>query len=73
MAQFKRVILLLFYIFLLLVSGGKSVETEILKEKDSQRKKEGIFYTPEYITSYIVKEAVGGWLEDRKKERAYPF
>ncbi|UXE65673.1 MAG: N-6 DNA methylase [Chryseotalea sp. WA131a] len=33
-----------------------------------KRKKDGIFYTPEYITRYMVKEAVGGWLEDRKKE-----
>jgi hypothetical protein len=35
---------------------------------DSKRKKDGIFYTPEYITRYMVKEAVGGWLDDRKKE-----
>lgn len=34
----------------------------------TKRKKDGIFYTPEYITQYMVKEAVGGWLEDRKKE-----
>lgn len=34
----------------------------------SKRKKDGIFYTPDYITHYMVKEAVGGWLEDRKKE-----
>jgi hypothetical protein len=34
----------------------------------TKRKKDGIFYTPDYITHYMVKEAVGGWLEDRKKE-----
>lgn len=34
----------------------------------TKRKKDGIFYTPDYITRYIVKEAVGGWLEDRKRE-----
>ncbi|MFM8743922.1 MAG: Eco57I restriction-modification methylase domain-containing protein, partial [Cytophagales bacterium] len=34
----------------------------------SKRKKDGIFYTPDYITRYMVKEAVGGWLDDRKKE-----
>ena len=34
----------------------------------TKRKKDGIFYTPEYITHYMVKEAVGGWLDDRKKE-----
>ncbi len=36
--------------------------------KKGKRKKEGIFYTPEYITRYIVDEAVGGWLADRKSE-----
>lgn len=41
---------------------------ETFDEKRGKRKKDGIFYTPEYITRYIVKEAVGGWLEDRKKE-----
>lgn len=34
----------------------------------SKRKKDGIFYTPDYITHYMVKEAVGGWLDDRKRE-----
>jgi len=37
-------------------------------KKEGKRKKEGIYYTPEYITKYIVEQAVGGWLEDRKKE-----
>jgi type I restriction-modification system DNA methylase subunit len=32
------------------------------------RKKDGVYYTPDYITRYIVKEAVGGWLDDRRKE-----
>ncbi|MCY7353264.1 MAG: Eco57I restriction-modification methylase domain-containing protein [Cytophagaceae bacterium] len=34
----------------------------------SKRKKDGIFYTPEYITQYMVKAAVGGWLDDRRRE-----
>lgn len=33
-----------------------------------KRKKDGIFYTPEYITRYIVQETVGGYLEERKQE-----
>ncbi len=33
-----------------------------------KRKKDGIFYTPEYITRYIVQETVGGYLEERKAE-----
>ncbi len=36
--------------------------------KQSKRKKEGIFYTPESITRYIVEHAIGGWLEDRQHE-----
>lgn len=44
---------------------------ETFDEKKGKRKKDGIFYTPEYITRYIVKEAVGGWLEDRKKELGF--
>jgi type I restriction-modification system DNA methylase subunit len=37
-------------------------------KKKSKRKKDGIFYTPPYITRYIVEQAVGGWLNDRKQE-----
>ncbi len=33
-----------------------------------KRKKDGIFYTPEYITRYIVQETIGGYLEERKQE-----
>lgn len=45
---------------------GKEVD-----KKQGKRKKDGIFYTPEYITRYIVDEAVGGWLEDKKKELGF--
>ena len=38
---------------------------------NGKRKKEGIFYTPEYITRYIVKEAIGGWMDDRKRELGF--
>lgn len=47
--------------------GAKS-ETE---RKLSKRKKDGIYYTPAYITRYIVEQAVGGWLNDRKKELGF--
>ncbi len=36
--------------------------------KQGKRKKDGIFYTPEYITRYLVEQAVGGWLEARRQE-----
>jgi type I restriction-modification system DNA methylase subunit len=32
------------------------------------RKREGIFYTPDYITRYIVRHSVGAWLDERKEE-----
>ena len=40
-------------------------------ESESRRKKEGIYYTPRYITSYIVENAVGEYLEDKKEELGY--
>ena len=36
--------------------------------KQSKRKQDGIFYTPDYITRYIVGQAVGGWLRERRRE-----
>lgn len=33
-------------------------------KKNSKRKKDGIFYTPEYITHYIVEETIGRYLEE---------
>lgn len=38
----------------------------VQKADTSKRKKEGVFYTPDYITRYIVEQAVGGWLDDRE-------
>jgi hypothetical protein len=40
----------------------------LAKDTVGKRKKDGIFYTPEYITRYIVQETVGGYLEERKAE-----
>ena len=33
-------------------------------KKNTKRKKDGIFYTPEYITHYIVEETIGRYLEE---------
>jgi type I restriction-modification system DNA methylase subunit len=41
-----------------LAEGGEAVA------KNSKRKKDGIYYTPEYITRYIVKNAVGAYLDE---------
>jgi hypothetical protein len=40
-------------------------EAEPGKDKVSRRKREGAFYTPDYITRYIVEQAMGGVLRDR--------
>jgi type I restriction-modification system DNA methylase subunit len=48
-----------------------SAEEKYDLRKNGKRKKEGIFYTPEYITRYIVKEAIGRWLDDRKRELGF--
>ncbi|CAK6481073.1 Eco57I restriction-modification methylase domain-containing protein [Peribacillus castrilensis] len=39
---------------------------ELKKETSSTRKLEGIFYTPDFITEYIVEHSVGTWLENQK-------
>lgn len=46
-------------------SDGKEIDTG---KKENKRKKDGIFYTPEYIVDYIVKNSLGKLLEE--KERA---
>ncbi len=45
-------------------------EKQVIR-KNGKRKKDGIFYTPEYITRNIVKESIGGWLDDRKIELGF--
>ena len=40
------------------------IRGETVDKKKSKRKKEGIYYTPEYITRYIVENTVGKVLED---------
>ncbi len=57
------------------ISDLEEIKAEIsgerIDKKKGKRKKEGIYYTPEYITRYIVENAIGGWLEDRKKELGF--
>lgn len=55
------------------IGNGKELSEEQKSDvrKNGKRKKDGIFYTPEYITHYIVKEAIGSWLDDRKRELGY--
>ena len=44
---------------------------EVYEKKKGKRKKDGVFYTPAYITKYIVEQTVGKWLEDRKQELGF--
>lgn len=38
-----------------------------IDKKTSKRKKDGIFYTPDYIVDYIVNQAVGGYLKEQEE------
>lgn len=40
----------------------------VTEKKTSKRKKDGVFYTPAYITKYIVKNTVGALCENKKRE-----
>lgn len=44
------------------------IKGEEINKKESKRKKDGIYYTPDYIVNYIVKECIGAWLEDKRKK-----
>ncbi len=49
---------------------GENIE-EVFQKKiskeNTERKKYGIFYTPEYITRYMVENTIGNFLEEKKK------
>jgi hypothetical protein len=63
------------HIFEQSISDIEEIKAEIAGEvfdvKKGKRKKDGVFYTPEYITRYIVKEAVGGWLQEQQQELGF--
>ena len=52
----------------------EEIQEEIKNEKSgintqiSKRKKDGVFYTPAYITKYIVENTIGKLCEDKKNE-----
>ena len=41
---------------------------EEFDSKKTKRKKEGVYYTPDYITNYIVENTVGEWLKEKWQE-----
>ena len=46
----------------------KELNEEEFDKKKGKRKKDGIFYTPKYITKYIVENSIKNWLDDKRKE-----
>jgi len=44
------------------------IKGEKLDQQKTRRKKEGIFYTPKYITKYIVENTVGKLCEEKRNE-----
>jgi type I restriction-modification system DNA methylase subunit len=44
------------------------LEGEKIDRKKSKRKKDGVFYTPKYITKYIVENTVGKLCDEKKTE-----
>jgi len=44
------------------------IEGTVSDQKRSKRKKDGVFYTPKYITTYIVANTIGKLCVDKKKE-----
>lgn len=60
------------HIFEQSIGDIEEIKAEIKGEKidkgSNRRKKDGIFYTPEYVTNYIVKRCIGEWLKSKRKE-----
>ena len=51
-----------------IIEEGSSSEAKTEKaKKTSKRKKDGVFYTPAYITKYIVENTVGRLCDEKKK------
>jgi len=44
------------------------IKGETVDNQKTKRKKDGIFYTPKYITKYIVENTVGKLCEEKRKE-----
>ena len=48
--------------------GTETQSDQLVETKQSKRKKDGIFYTPEYIVDYIVQNSLMTRLEERENE-----
>ncbi|MEA2028945.1 MAG: DNA methyltransferase, partial [Campylobacterota bacterium] len=45
-----------------------SIDNDTLDKSQTKRKKDGVFYTPEYITRYIVDNTLGKMCNDKREE-----
>lgn len=45
-----------------------SLENTVVEKSKTRRKKEGVFYTPRYITKYIVENTIGSLCTEKKAE-----
>ena len=58
------------HIFEQSISDLEEIKQKVNKteEKQSKRKKDGIFYTPDYIVDYIIKNSLGKYLEEKEQK-----
>lgn len=52
-------------------SVNAEIEGAEFDKQKSKRKKDGVFYTPKYITKYIVENTVGRLCEEKKRELGF--
>ena len=60
------------HIFEQSIADIEKIKAEINEGKAAaytgKRKKDGIYYTPDYVTKYIVKNTIGRWMKNAKEE-----
>lgn len=56
------------HIFEQSISDIEDIKKEIagIEDGKGKRKRDGIFYTPDYITNYIVEQTIGRWLQEKR-------
>lgn len=52
-------------------SVNAEIEGDKFDKQKSKRKKDGVFYTPKYITKYIVENTLGKLCEEKKRELGF--
>jgi type I restriction-modification system DNA methylase subunit len=52
-------------------SVNAEIEGTVFDQQKSKRKKDGVFYTPKYITKYIVENTIGKLCQEKKTELGF--